>query len=853
MASSPSKRRKLLPTTSVPIAAPTTPSRIPAPSQDIRSAGRPSFASPTKASLSRHHPQLLARPSSSGIGTGARRPESQGDALASFSGNVLVREADAEENIHTLQLSIENSNGTPSIARMRATSQPLEAGGIRSIGRSMSAKPRRMSRSPMKETREPNTGYDKLYANENIDPFRKTGLRRSPPGPTEQAVVSEGPEAAEPEIFNISNPFKKTGLRRSPVTAEHAQPILAGPDTPIERSRQEEAQEGLVTRMQETEKGSDQTIVRSEAREAVEKTSFPVEAIRETPGLHTRAAETLEKASPSVETTQEVLMGSPKEPQYMIPTAIPEVPDVAPEISKGKQPSTTESAAGDQEDVVRGLFTRPEVSNDIPRPELRRRMPPAQRHDIGEPELPLTPTQRGLADPVVTTPPSGIHNTPSRRPKRNKALAAKLKSSPLKPPAERPKQDAEGGKDENTPERAFKRRKSARFLASEDPNASKKRERDELQKELQKLQSDVDLAKQECERARSELESGKYVPSGPPNSKELLAILLRSTVSEAAPPLKHPSPTLIADLGSFLPFSSRRKPKTLNIAAPESPPPSHFPESIDDPLPYLRLFTPLEYKSQITILPSPSTNGNDSSLTLESETLEKHYITARSPTGFFTAQLNMTVDTNAFQIASIEIGKMDQNAEAELGSFMRRRVSTEENYEGYFIGNDISVLGWAMGRWVDVSILRARFWCTIDLNFGTTEARAKSLEKTAVKRKRKRAVTTDEEVAGDLAGEEVQHKWTRRKLLPYMGRTALAIVDESSGVELRFEWRLDFDWTGEIDSKISATATTLASWHEGDDRGSLLKIPETFNRMVQDRGPLDAIGAVVGLLMPSVK
>lgn len=39
---------------------------------------------------------------------------------------------------------------------------------------------------------------------------------------------------------------------------------------------------------------------------------------------------------------------------------------------------------------------------------------------------------------------------------------------------------------------------------------------------------------------------------------------------------------------------------------------------------------------------------------------------------------------------------------------------------------------------------------------------------------------------------------------------------------------------------------------EEDERKSLAKVPETFNRMVKERGPLGAVRALVGLLMPPV-
>lgn len=37
-----------------------------------------------------------------------------------------------------------------------------------------------------------------------------------------------------------------------------------------------------------------------------------------------------------------------------------------------------------------------------------------------------------------------------------------------------------------------------------------------------------------------------------------------------------------------------------------------------------------------------------------------------------------------------------------------------------------------------------------------------------------------------------------------------------------------------------------------DDRHSLAKIPETFDRLVKERGPLGAVRTIVRLLMPPV-
>ena len=52
-------------------------------------------------------------------------------------------------------------------------------------------------------------------------------------------------------------------------------------------------------------------------------------------------------------------------------------------------------------------------------------------------------------------------------------------------------------------------------------------------------------------------------------------------------------------------------------------------------------------------------------------------------------------------------------------------------------------------------------------------------------------------------------KWTRKQLLPQMRRTSLVLTGE--GVELRIEWNIIFDWTGEAESIISASAKIPSS------------------------------------------
>jgi hypothetical protein len=48
-------------------------------------------------------------------------------------------------------------------------------------------------------------------------------------------------------------------------------------------------------------------------------------------------------------------------------------------------------------------------------PQIAETLRPREPEKEVQPELPLTPVQRGLKDSIVTTPPSGIHNTPSKK------------------------------------------------------------------------------------------------------------------------------------------------------------------------------------------------------------------------------------------------------------------------------------------------------------------------------------------------------------------------------------------------------------------------------------------------------
>ncbi|KAE9376994.1 hypothetical protein N431DRAFT_480128 [Stipitochalara longipes BDJ] len=795
MADSPAKRRKTSPTTSVPVDAPATPSRIPVHRHDGAKTmpPRPSFASPTKASLAKHHPQLLNRPSSSGSGSG--RPESRGKDLQDIFAKVLgetqssvgsssVITGEERERFQSKgSTTQENELLVEKETESRRATTP-NARSTRPLGGGLSAKPRRMSRSPVKQLANgPDGSNETLAQDQEINPFQKRGLRRSP-------VSSQAEVPAQENL----DPFRKTGLRRSPV-----------------------APRPVVTE-----------------EERVIPAQLPIEAST-TPTVpplsYTGVTEILERdlrpepVALNAETTVH--------PQPLVPETTSEAPR--------------------EEEAVAG--PEPFPSHYRPPPtELTR----SNRRE--EPELPPTPTQLGIPDPVVTTPPAGIHDTPSKRAMRSKALAEKLKSSPLKPREPPPEEQAKEAAKEAAkvgaevvsqlkpePEKIPKRRKSARFLIPEDPHTLKKQARDDLLKELQQLQADVALANAENERLRQRFQSKKTAPGQPARPDELAAVLLRATAAEA--PQKQKPTSIFKSISSFLPFQPRRR-KRGSVLDSEKPIPSHLPIALDDPLPYLQAFSPLTFTSTIMILPSDSISSSSSTQEVEPSIRQRHVIHASHPSGLFATRFSMTVDTSNLSITSLDILRLDMNAETELGTFIRDRARKDGP-----LGKDVTTICWAMGRWTEVSIQRARFWCAVESEFGTAQARVKSLSRHRKKKRKRHAsvVDNDEEevnAEGDEADEvSMQQKWTRKQLLPQIGRTSMELANEE--VELRFEWKIRFDWTGEVDSHIAAIARLPRNWQEADERGSLAKVPDMFNKLVKEKGPLVAARTTIGLLMPA--
>ncbi|KAL2022470.1 hypothetical protein VTK56DRAFT_5299 [Thermocarpiscus australiensis] len=516
---------------------------------------------------------------------------------------------------------------------------------------------------------------------------------------------------------------------------------------------------------------------------------------------------------------------------------------------------------------------------------------------VPEPELPPTPEH---PDPVVSTPPSGIHNTPSKRPRRSRTLAERIKSSsPLKQPPLRPPGLSEKGappefnlpaKKTQTVAASAPTAAELRGLKPVDPDAEKKKLRDSLLAEVSQLERDLDIASNENERIR-QAHLSRRDPSPPPNKHEILDILRR----HALPPDKTPDPDPSADwLASalnpiaFLPFSKRSAPgpptlPPLDKTHKDLPPPpvSHhpLPMTADEALPYLQVFTPLTFTSHIA--PLPRADGGP--------LLQRHYITAASAPplrGLFSARIEMTVNTKTMAVTELAVPRLDPAAEAELRPFIERVVAKkragrrkeEDDDDGNErlppssgLYNNVSVLAWAMGEWLRVAVQRAKVWSVLEREVGDREAlrgmvaRARARKKRRRRRRRMREAEEEEEEQEDGVDEvdgddgdgslDGEGKYEAGDLLPFVGRTCMDFeipgLDGGAGESsaLRVQWRVKFDWTGEARSDIGLLVGVPGKWHKSDERGQLSGIPALFNELIQaGEDPLTAVRTVVCLL-----
>lgn len=458
-----------------------------------------------------------------------------------------------------------------------------------------------------------------------------------------------------------------------------------------------------------------------------------------------------------------------------------------------------------------------------------------------EPELPPTPSH---PDPVVSTPPSGIHLTPSKRRRQGTAGRPSRQESPSKgasqddyglpqkesqkprvfrvarrgspvriveqelPPVQVSRGQDEKSKSEFAP--GTHPRRSVRL----NPLAAKQRERDALLREVAQLEADLELASRENQAAAQ----GK---SSLADSSDVMTLFRRHLLPDqenqerdTAKEWLETAMNPIAMLGlngsssAFLP-----PPIPQKEDEPEPPPISHhpIPMSAAEELPYLQVFTPLTFTSKFTTISAPSDRGEPmfKKLTIR--------VGSATPPGLFVAGMEMTVNTRTLSVSSLAVPRLDPAAVGELQPFIQSITSGQAPTHSALTRN-VSILAWALSEWYRVALKRAKFWHALEEQLGP-EAKDGLPEVVRAmrtrKRRKRRARGEADDVGGnfesaDSAGGSLDGMLlSKAELLPHMGRSNMdlgvpCLAEEGDGTasELRVSWGIEFDWTGEARSKL---------------------------------------------------
>lgn len=822
----PAKRRKISPSANIPTTdAPRSPSKIPVParkesqSQDEARSGsmprRPSFASPTKASLARHNPQIMQRVGTSGRGN----TDTNAGAIEVKASIENVHEGgeDANRDSQIPQTPVQGETGdvdTTSGQGNEQTQSQAQNHGVRSVTGYMASAPRRRSRTPGKP----------------VDPARNVPeTLRGGQSHTEQRAPSNANLFGVTEEELLAGPIRRPALRRSPPAGSQSQSESQTHSQPPRFSPNENPDTGTAANI---------GIVRKPALRRSPPTASQSQSQSQ------RSAEKIEIGPGPIR--KSALRGSPASASSQIHDQMP------------SQPKPVENQTGSESQAESEL----EPNENTPTHARHGQSIARERdQDDGEPELPPTPVQRGLEDPIVTTPPTGIHDTPSKRKSKKASKPSPLKqqsqafSASLGPkPLPKPYAARSAPLDPTTLGEALSRAQDEDLEMTgvsrhgprppPDKYATKRKLRDKLLQELQELQADVSLAESENERLYNLHESGNEIVTAAQNQSEIEELLKRSGYGnekdgQEVDDEKSRKPlTSFHALSSFLPFSApltRQPPPTTT--QDEDPIPSHLPIAQEDPLPYLQLFTPLEFSSVITVAQSSSdpdtsilSTSTSSSTEVLKDIIQFHTITARSPgsSSLFRSTVSILVNTTTFSITSIKIDSLSPAAEPELGSFINK-IANASNDD--VLAGNAATLFWAMGRWYEVAKKRAIFWVRVEEEFGpksdfaTRPRKSKGIRNKKGRNRKNAHGDTDggngEEDAPNNAGnaeevdaanndgeDETYRKLTRKEYLSNMGRksTILSIPIPSSAtpdLNLRIEWKIDFDWTGEVENSIS--------------------------------------------------
>ncbi|KAH6616630.1 hypothetical protein C7974DRAFT_48481 [Boeremia exigua] len=333
----------------------------------------------------------------------------------------------------------------------------------------------------------------------------------------------------------------------------------------------------------------------------------------------------------------------------------------------------------------------------------------------------------------------------------------------------------------------------------------RKREKARLQREVEELEAQVSRCTKEIMAEQQRAADDTLLPA---QRTDLVKFVAK--ISGADPQDERPTP-VSSLICSFLPFTN------LSVSAPkqkqpEKPIASHRPVQLKEPLPYLEMFTSLNFSKQLGL---PRGKVLPSSKRIH----QKHTINISSPQMILTAQVAVNIDCLTNKVIDMHLLRLTSWAERELGTFMRARAKE----------NDLGNACWAVDSFWDVATKRAQYWHRCEKAFarllpGRTGADAENVVNTETK----------------------SSILSRKDLSRHLGRDVLILQDKH--VLLKINWRIVFDWTGEAESNVNVECAVPAVWNEADASDTFQKVPETFDSLLRMKGTFEATKIMVTLL-----
>lgn len=339
-----------------------------------------------------------------------------------------------------------------------------------------------------------------------------------------------------------------------------------------------------------------------------------------------------------------------------------------------------------------------------------------------------------------------------------------------------------------------------RRIPAFDTNAGKRRERDALRDQLAKLKEDLDVTTRQNDRIRAAQKSGRKVPLA--DEDKIMNIVSRQLLpeeSDSRPTQTQMLAKAALDPMAIVPFgkpaASVVPPGTDKVDLSDIKSHHPVPMTAEEELPFLQLFTPFSTTSSLTVLPRTGDEALHQLFTIQ--------LRSRHSPGLFSARLEVTVDTAKLSILSLNVAALEPAAKPELGAFLDRISIGDCNRS---MQRNVSIVTWAMAEWLRVAEQRGRFWSRLHRETASKELLLETNK--SIRTRRAKRGKNDQEKKAQEADESATKS---QDLLQFMGAQSFDLqVPPVHGAgpwsSLRLTWKIEFDWSGEAQSKVAAMA-----------------------------------------------